>query len=430
MSRPWLGHLLTYVSTVYGIGKKIKQARDGKKKPQVLPSTVFCVMLLGFLFRMESFNQLNGWLHAGRFRKLLKGVRLPFIDAIRESLGTYDLAVLQQTHREIIQQARRNHVLRQGTIGGRVVVGLDGVELFESTKKCCAHCLTREIDGVTHYFHRAVACMTIGSDPHLVVGFESLHPKTDRSEKDEGELTGAKRLLKRLHREYHHFADVVVGDAFYANAPFIETVLASGMDAVVRIKDKRMHIVKDAMGLFQKRAADAQWGREDAEPQANRKKRRARRVEVQAWDKEGFEMTGLKTTVRFLRFVETVRETAYEGGQPKQQTATKEAWVVTTLGQHVPASDIWEMIHKRWDIENNGFRELKTKWHIDHCFMHQERAIEAILHFIVIAFNLFQLFLFRRVQGFRELRLTQTMMVEEMRIQAVTAETPLLWLLE
>lgn len=430
MSKPWLGQLLTYVSTVYGIGDKIKRAKDGKQRPQILASTVFCVMLIGFLFRMESFNQLNGWLHNGRFRKLLSGVRLPFIDALRESLSSYDMDVLRQTQREIIQKARRNHVFRQGTIGGRIVVGLDGVEMFESTKKCCEHCLTREIDGVTHYFHRAVGCMTIGSDPHLLLGLESLHPKTDGSDKDEGELTGAKRLLKRLYKEFHHFADVVVADALYANAPFLETVLDIGMDAVVRIKDKRLHIVKDAMGLFENRVPDQSWVVKDEEPKANRKKRRARSVEVQVWDEEGFEMTGLKQKVRFLRFVETITETIYVGGKPREKVVTKEVWVVTTLGKHVSARDIWEMIHKRWDIENNGFRELKTKWHIDHCFMHHPRAIEAILYFIIIAFNLFQLFLYRRVQGFRELYITQSMVVEELRIQAVYMDTPLFALLE
>ncbi|WP_156182227.1 hypothetical protein [Paenibacillus algorifonticola] len=53
------------------------------------------------------------------------------------------------------------------------MVGLDGIEMLESTKKCYEHCLTREIDGVRHYFHRAVGCMTtIGSDPHVMVGIE------------------------------------------------------------------------------------------------------------------------------------------------------------------------------------------------------------------------------------------------------------------
>lgn len=111
-------------------------------------------------------------------------------------------------------------MLQEGTIGGLVVVGLDGVELFESTTKCCEHCLMRVKDGVPHYFHCAVGCMTVGSDPHLILGLESLHPWTDGSKKGEGELTGSYRLLRRLYREYHHFADVVVADALYANAPF------------------------------------------------------------------------------------------------------------------------------------------------------------------------------------------------------------------
>lgn len=112
---------------------------------------------------------------------------------------------------------------------------------------------------------------------------------------------------------------------------------------------------------FEQRAVNLVWVVQDNEPQANRKKRRARRIEVQAWDEEGFEMTGLKQEVRFLRFVETITETVHVGGKPKELSVTKEVWVITTLGRHVPARDIWEVIHKRWDIENNGFRELKTK---------------------------------------------------------------------
>lgn len=79
-------------------------------------------------------------------------------------------------------------------------------------------------------------------------------------------------------------------------------------------------------------------------------------------------MAGLKQTVRFLRFVETITETIYEGGEPKRRTVTREVWVITTLTKVVPAREIWEMIHRRWDIENNGFRKLKTKWYLDHCF--------------------------------------------------------------
>lgn len=333
MSRPWLSQLLTYVSTVYGIGEKIKGAKDERKKPQILASTVFCIVLPGFLFRMESFNQLNGWMHLGRFRKLLpKGTRMPYIDAIRESLGKYELSVLNEAHQEIIQTARRNKVFQQGTIGGYMVVGLDGVELFESTKKCCKHCLTRVKDGVTHYFHRAVGCMTVGSDPHVIVGMEHLHPKQDGSNKDEGELTGSKRLIQRLYKEFHHYADVIVADALFANAPFIEAVSSVHMDAVIRIKNNRLHIVKDALGLFKGRVADGGWEVKDLPPKANRQRQRGRHLSVQMWDEEGFEMTGLNRPMRFIRFVETITETVFYGGKPKPVTVVKEVWVITTLG--------------------------------------------------------------------------------------------------
>ena len=431
MSNPTLKKLLTYVSKVYGIGEKIKGVKDERKQPQIHASVVFKVMLLGFLLRMESFNELNQWVRYGRFRKLLPGVRLPYVDTIRESLSQYDLEPLQETQKGIVQKAKRNHVFQQGKMGDHVVVALDGVELFESEIKQCDDCLTRQgKDGHTHYFHRSVACMTVGSDPHIVLGLENLHPRQDQAAKDEGELTGGKRLLQKLYDTHHHFADVIVADALYLNAPFIKQVQSIHMDAVIRAKDERLHIVKDALGLFKQREADKKWTVTDPDPKAKRKKKRAKHIDVQAWDDEGFVMKDVNEPVRFLRFVEMITETIYRGKTSKRETTTKEVWIVTTLGKHVPAKEVWKMIHQRWDIENNGFRELKTKWKINHCFMHDPKAIEAILLFIVIAFNLFQLYIFRRVKGFRDLPMTQKFFVEELRFQAISIDTPLQALLE
>lgn len=430
MGRPTLQKLLTYINKVYGIGEKIKRAKDKRQKPQIQSSVIFCLMLLGFVWRMKSLNQLNEWVRNGRFKKLLPGVRLPYVDAVRESLSQYDVEDLQHAHDEIIQKVKRNKVFQQGAMNGLVVVGLDGVELFESKVKHCDECLTREKDGETHYFHRAVACMTVGSDPHVMLGMEPLHPR-DGNEKDEGEQTGGKRLVHKLYQRHHHFADVIVADALYTNAPFINEVLDCHMDAVIRVKDKRLHIVRDAMGIFQKRPSDGNWDIREPEPKAKRKKNKQKHIHVEAWDEEGFEMKGVIQPVRFLRFVETITENCYKGGKEKREVTTKEVWVVTTLGKHVSARHIWKMAHQRWDIENNGFRELKTKWHIHHCFMHHPRAIEAILILIMIAFNLFQLYIFRRVKDFRAMNMTQSVLVEELRIDAVRHDdVPIYYLLE
>lgn len=77
--------------------------------------------------------------------------------------------------------------------------------------------------------------MTVGKAPHVILGQEMLKPR-DGAEKDEGELTGGKRLVEQLRKRQGHFADVIVADALYLNAPFINTIKENGLEAVIRLK--------------------------------------------------------------------------------------------------------------------------------------------------------------------------------------------------
>ncbi|MFR4713718.1 MAG: transposase [Blautia wexlerae] len=74
----------------------------------------------------------------------------------------------------------------------------------------------------------------------------------DGAEKDEGELTGGKRLIERLRKRHGHFADVIVADALYLNAPFINTIKENGLEAVIRLKDEKRLIFQDAEGFFKR----------------------------------------------------------------------------------------------------------------------------------------------------------------------------------
>ena len=171
MSKQWLKQLLIYINKVYNISELMKRAKDSRIMPQIPVQAVFFTVLMGFLLRMKSFNSLNHWLHAKRFKKLVpRKIRLPYIDTIRRSLSGWDMSEQKRSHQAVIEKCRRNKVFRKGTIGGLIVVAIDGVEVFESIHKCCDECLTRVIDGVTHYFHRFVVCMTVGSDPHIIFG--------------------------------------------------------------------------------------------------------------------------------------------------------------------------------------------------------------------------------------------------------------------
>jgi hypothetical protein len=73
---------------------------------------------------------------------------------------------------------------------------------------------------------------------------------------------------------------------------------------------------------------------------------------------------------------------------------------------------LYKIIHARWGIETTVFRQLKTEWHMNHCFIHHENGLEAALMFMIIACNLIQLLLFRRLSNFRHQKLLQIEVLE------------------
>jgi hypothetical protein len=122
---------------------------------------------------------------------------------------------------------------------------------------------------------------------------------------------------------------------------------------------------------------------------------------------DGVEMTGMDMKVRFIRFVEEI----YDVEDKKE---SKEVWIVTT-NKSICAETLWKIIHKRWDIENNVFHQLKTECHFDHCYLHSPTGIEATVGFMIIAFNLTQLYFFRNIRGFRKKDFLQIDIIEDLK---------------
>jgi len=185
----------------------------------------------------------------------------------------------------------------------------------------------------------------------------------DSCQKDEGEINAAKRLVEQLYKRFHHFTNILVCDALYAKASFINLVTHFRINLIIRMKDKRLHIVKDALGLFSKREPDHVWTTRVKHPS----------IRIEAWEAFDLEMAHVDEGVRFIRFVEHI-QTLRHGKAIK--TETKEIMVITTCKEEVRVASIWKMIHKRWDIENGLFHQLKTHGHMDHRFVDGLHAIQ------------------------------------------------------
>ena len=226
----------------------------------------------------------------------------------------------------------------------------------ESMSKRLKNCLSRKKHtGETEYFYRSVVCMIIGKSPHVILGQEMLKPR-DGSGKDEGELTGGKKLIEQLKKRHGHFADVIVADALYLNAPFINTLKENGLEGVIRLKDERRMIFQDAERLF----------KQDEGKKASFWKGKKK---IEVWDLSGFKMEECPYKLRVMRYHEQWEENGKE--------IERFMWLVTTL----EAADyrvLWEMMHRRWDIEENGFHQLKTYYHAKHCYCRD--AVETIFN--------------------------------------------------
>ena len=375
--------LLNHMKSVYQIPQKIKGLTDHREKYLIGHEQVVMAVLILLMLQYESFHTVFSAPESmrKRLKHVIKG-RIPKVDAVRDVLVRTDAGEVEKILSSVIARIRRNRVLQQpGTIGRYVVAAIDGVELFSSTRKSCPECLTRKRDGgkKTEYFHRSVVCASVGTSPHIIFGQEMLQPR-DGAEKDEGELTGGKRLIRRLHQEHGHFADVIVADALYLNAPFLNTVLDCRMDAVIRLKDEKRCIFQDAEGLFQKGLGKGEGFRKG-------------KTSVEVWDLSDFSIEGCKKKLRVVKFQETMQG----------QKESRFIWLVTTL-ESAPPQILWEMMHKRWDIEENAFHQLKTYYHAGHCYCHG--ATQVIFLLMLIAFNMRELYLYRRLKNFRERNIT------------------------
>jgi hypothetical protein len=218
---------------------------------------------------------------------------------------------------------------------------------------------------VTEYYHQGVVCHLIGQDLALVLDVELLRP-------GEGEETAAKRLLGRVFTHYPRFFDVVVGDALYFDAPFINFCLDHRKEVIVTAKGENRLLVRDAAGLFAQR------------PPGHWVDDRGRRT-VQFWDEEGFtSCEGVKSPLRFLRTEETVRKRERIAGAWREtEETTTWSWATTLTKAQMSTRGLWRCGHGRWDIEDDCFNTLATHWGLNHCFKH---APEAIVNFLLMSF--------------------------------------------
>lgn len=202
----------------------------------------------------------------------------------------------------------------------------------------------------------------------------------------EGEPTAALRLVGWLYTHFKHFVDVLVFDAGFAGAPLRKAVQGYGYHFVVRLKDLRMQIVQDALGLFACRPPDRHW--------VEKGRRGKPTVEVKVWEDEGF------TSWEGMPSLRVVYVEERELGGRRAGTVHRILVATDLLVKQASAETIRAILYARWVIENTGFHEAKSRWHLDHGYVRTATAIQAVHWLQMLAIHGMWMFFRRHLRAF------------------------------
>ena len=280
---------------------------------------------------------------------------------------------LRQGLHHLYSRLKRNKALLP--IGGLRVAVLDGHETHSSYLRHCSGCLQRTLrtkhgDRIQYYHRNVTLLLLTGSELRVLLDQESQQPGED-------EVAAATRLLDRVLAAYPRAFHLLLADGLYAQAPFLNLLLAHGKHALVVLKDERRDLYQDVCGLFAV-----------TPPQPGRYRSR----DCRWWDVGDLTTwPEVQAPLRVIRSQETwtVRRQASD----QVETLTAEwIWATTLPTTHASTEQAVALGHRRWDIENYGFNELANEWHADHVYKHDPNAIDSFLLIVFLAYNLFHAF--------------------------------------
>jgi hypothetical protein len=402
-----LGYFWRWLDRRWGIDEILAAVPDGRDPARSVISliAVLKAILVLFVLRLGSIRAMDdllGQAVAAPFRSFLghppgRGISDDSFADILSRLGPRLLLPLitAGAKRELLRwKADRymNAILGRRILAispsyhwlaSRVVVAIDGHELFFSEHRCCSGCLTREITKkvagkevtVNQYYHRIVVAQWVGSHPALILGFVELR-------QGDNELKAAYRLLKLLAKNYGSQIDVLLADALYDGEPFRALARRLGYCWVIRQKNETIDPGKSFRAALLRRDPDRRhpdWRYHE--------KKSDRHYELWEETEHGY---------RFIFTRRTQPTTPSMLSPPVQQGAC-----LTNLPpDKAPAAAVAMLMETRWWIENTGFHELVKTWGLDRAYVHANRsvAVTAILILALTAYNAVQTFFYRELK--------------------------------
>ena len=345
MTRPTPRRLWKYVCGPLRLAGYFRGPGDSRPRPQIPAAVLLWALVVGQVLRECSFHGVEALVRSPARRALRVGRRFGD-DTLAYFTERLDPAGTRQAAAATVRQAKRNKALGGS---GWMGLALDGTGVGHGEQPGCALCqAVRDPAGAVHgYLHHVVAIAVVGVDLTLPVDVEPYGP-------GDSESAAGQRLLQRAVAAVGaRFADYVVVDGEFATAPFLHVAGDLGIRVVARLKNNLPALLAAAQARFAGQP-----------PQATLTEGRDR---VEVWDADDFDPweTLRWPTVRVLRY----RQHKPEG------TVVEAYWLTDLARARVSSRLLYRFAKSRWEIENEGFNEAKTRHGLEHIPHHHANSL-------------------------------------------------------
>lgn len=253
------------------------------------------------------------------------------------------------------------------SVGGTLLVALDGTDSFSSEKISCPCCTQQMLkSGQTLYRHTVVTPVIVAPGQSRVVPLPPEFVRVqDGVDKQDCELAAAKRWLTTWGAHYAPRGITVLGDDLYCHQPFCEAVRAQHLDFLFVCKPDSHALLYEWLDDF------------------------TRTGEVQTLEKSRW--NGKQRLTERYRYVNQVPLRNSDDAlmvnwcevtilNAKQEVVYRNAWATShTLDEH----NVIDMVaagRARWKIENENNNVLKNHgYHFEHNFAHGKQHLSNFL---------------------------------------------------
>jgi hypothetical protein len=359
--------LESFAGKQLGLRPYFRAPGDGRQAPVVPARDLLWAILAGSLLRDGAFHAVEGLVRS-RARRAL-GIRRPFAD---DTLGYFTQHLKVDPMRTALATAV-TRTKRHKAFDDVLYIGLvlDGSTVGRCPSVRCPWChpiivphkapgasAPGPVGEVVGQHHKLSLLSVVGGALVLPLDVEPYGP-TD------SELGASLRVLQRgVGAVGRRFAQYVVGDGLYANAPFLHAAGDLGLRAVVRLKGNLPTLFAAAQARFISQPPTTVF--DDGGDR------------IEAWDADDFDpWEGLRwPTVRVLRYV-----------QHHPDGSTVEAYWLTDWSRgRVSTRSLYRMAKGRWTIENQGFNDAKSRYGLAHVPHHHPNSL--LIHWVLVALTL------------------------------------------